>query len=312
MGLFDAIASAGNGIMNFTGNMINEHYNRKNQREINEQNIELQREVNQMNIENQWAMWHATNEYNSPAAQMSRFKDAGLNPHLIYGQSNTTSAVDVGRADSPRAEAYRTKWSDIPSILGVLQQKADLERKNLENKYLADTLQDRISQKKLDVEKTTESINKIRSDIQKNGAQIESINLKNSIDSYYKENILPLERQIEENKSLLSSNDVRVIPLRNRILDAQTKLAEFEIELQTMEYLVKQENINLSQAQRSQILQNIEESKSRINNTEFIQRLKTYEINRNPFQSGGIGASIFGTVYDMLHNVDTNYLNPFK
>lgn len=298
--------------VNTAGNMLTEHYNRKNQREINEQNIELQREINQMNIDNQWAMWNATNEYNSPAAQMSRFKEAGLNPHLIYGQSNTTSAVDVGRADAPRAEAYRSRWHDIPSILSVLQQKADLERKNLENKYLADTLQDRINQKKLDVQKTTESINKIRSDIKKNGAQIESINLKNQIDTFYKDNIQPLERQIEENKSLLSSNDVRSIPLRNKILDAQTKLAEFEIELQTMEYLVKQENINLSQAQRSEILQRIEESKSRINNTEFIQRLKTYEINRNPYQSGGVAGSVVGTIYDMLHNVDTNYLNPFK
>lgn len=30
----------------------------------------------------------AQNAYNSPAAQMARYKDAGLNPNLIYGQSN--------------------------------------------------------------------------------------------------------------------------------------------------------------------------------------------------------------------------------
>lgn len=37
--------------------------------------------------------WNRQNEYNSPAAQMQRYKDAGLNPHLIYGQSNTSQPV---------------------------------------------------------------------------------------------------------------------------------------------------------------------------------------------------------------------------
>lgn len=37
-------------------------------------------------------MWNRTNEYNTPANQMKRYEEAGLNPNLIYGQSNTTSA----------------------------------------------------------------------------------------------------------------------------------------------------------------------------------------------------------------------------
>lgn len=39
------------------------------------------------------ADWSMQNEYNSPAAQMQRFKDAGLSPHLIYGQTNQAGAV---------------------------------------------------------------------------------------------------------------------------------------------------------------------------------------------------------------------------
>ena len=39
------------------------------------------------------ADWAMQNEYNSPLAQMARFRDAGLNPHLIYGQTNTADAV---------------------------------------------------------------------------------------------------------------------------------------------------------------------------------------------------------------------------
>lgn len=37
--------------------------------------------------------WTMQNEYNSPEAQMARYKAAGLNPALIYGQSNTADAV---------------------------------------------------------------------------------------------------------------------------------------------------------------------------------------------------------------------------
>lgn len=39
------------------------------------------------------ADWNRQNEYNSPAAQMARYKAAGLNPNLIYGQSNMSEAV---------------------------------------------------------------------------------------------------------------------------------------------------------------------------------------------------------------------------
>lgn len=37
--------------------------------------------------------WNRQNEYNSPAAQMQRYKEAGLSPHLIYGQTNTAPPV---------------------------------------------------------------------------------------------------------------------------------------------------------------------------------------------------------------------------
>lgn len=39
------------------------------------------------------ADWNMQNEYNSPSAQMARFRDAGLNPNLIYGQTNEGGVV---------------------------------------------------------------------------------------------------------------------------------------------------------------------------------------------------------------------------
>lgn len=81
--------------------------NVQSQRDINQQNIENQRYINQQNID--WAkqnyqqsyadsikFWQMENEYNSPEMQMQRLKDAGLNPHLVYGQGATAQGGSIG------------------------------------------------------------------------------------------------------------------------------------------------------------------------------------------------------------------------
>lgn len=46
-----------------------------------------------------------TNQYNSPAQQMQRLREAGLNPHLIYGGGGATSnAAPIRGADYPTPE----------------------------------------------------------------------------------------------------------------------------------------------------------------------------------------------------------------
>lgn len=44
---------------------------------------------NEYNIKN----WEMQNAYNTPAAQMLRYAEAGLNPNLIYGQSNMAGSI---------------------------------------------------------------------------------------------------------------------------------------------------------------------------------------------------------------------------
>jgi len=71
----------------------------------NERNINFQKEVNQQNIDWNTDMWNKTNEYNSPLMQMQRFKAAGLNPHLIYGQGTIAQQPHEPNLTAPRAEA---------------------------------------------------------------------------------------------------------------------------------------------------------------------------------------------------------------
>jgi len=60
-------------------------------------------------------MWNKSNEYNSPAAQMSRLKQAGLNPNLVYG-SGTVS----GNSSSSRPNAHVPEYNNpITPMLGA-------------------------------------------------------------------------------------------------------------------------------------------------------------------------------------------------
>lgn len=58
--------------------------------------------------------WQKTVDYNDPTAQMARFKAAGLNENLIYGQSHTADAV---RSSSPQSWNPETPQFDGNAVL---------------------------------------------------------------------------------------------------------------------------------------------------------------------------------------------------
>lgn len=51
------------------------------------------------------ADWNMMNEYNSPRSQMQRYQEAGLSPHLIYGQSNEGATVRSSSVPQGNAKA---------------------------------------------------------------------------------------------------------------------------------------------------------------------------------------------------------------
>lgn len=50
--------------------------------------LERNKELANYQFDLELEQWNRANEYNSPYQQMQRYKQAGLNPNLIYGQSN--------------------------------------------------------------------------------------------------------------------------------------------------------------------------------------------------------------------------------
>lgn len=102
----------------------------------NSSNRRLARQAQQHDIR----MWNMQNKYNSPAAQMQRFKDAGLNTNLMYGQGSSGNASSAPSAHRPEMQSV-TQGVEIPNMLSMMQQIADIEKTRAEAeqaKYQAD------------------------------------------------------------------------------------------------------------------------------------------------------------------------------
>lgn len=59
--------------------------------------------------------WNMQNQYNSPAEMMKRYKAAGLNPNLIYGQTNNADAV---RSSNMQSWNPQTPKFDGSAVMG--------------------------------------------------------------------------------------------------------------------------------------------------------------------------------------------------
>jgi len=62
------------------------------------------------------ADWNMQNQYNSPKEQMARFKEAGLNPNLIYGQMSNSPVV---RTSSPQSYNPTAPQVDLTRPAGM-------------------------------------------------------------------------------------------------------------------------------------------------------------------------------------------------
>lgn len=88
--------------MNIGGGLFGAHqqsrYNRRYAAEQHGYNMELMR---------------YQNEYNSPSSQMQRFRDAGLNPNLMYGQGSSGNMESAPRYPDIKPGDYQSALSGV-------------------------------------------------------------------------------------------------------------------------------------------------------------------------------------------------------
>lgn len=76
------------------------------------------------------AAWEMQNEYNTPANQMQRFKDAGLNPHLIYGKGTPGNADKIApyqRSTQSEYPKVNMQFDLVDKYLDISQKKANID-----------------------------------------------------------------------------------------------------------------------------------------------------------------------------------------
>ena len=80
----------------------------------------------------QWALqdWYRQNAYNTPAQQMQRFKEAGLNPNLIYKQTNEAAPVRSTDYVAPQLGDFQGILSKSNQIKLQDQQFKNMELQN--------------------------------------------------------------------------------------------------------------------------------------------------------------------------------------
>lgn len=115
----------GSSILGNLGNQISAAQQYKYQKRLMEQQNKYNTEAATTAFNRMYGMWNAENEYNAPTAQMGRYKEAGLNPNLIYGQSNPSAGFSSAPSSSvSQGSAPQVRFDNpIDSIVKVLQLK---------------------------------------------------------------------------------------------------------------------------------------------------------------------------------------------
>ena len=111
-----------NAIVTIVGLGITAH----NVNKTNKANLDLY----QQQAADQYNLWQESNAYNSPAAQMLRYREAGLNPNLAIGNSGNSSMMSL--PSLPRMEAPDWGASIQAASTGIdTFQQAELQRQQI-------------------------------------------------------------------------------------------------------------------------------------------------------------------------------------
>lgn len=143
----------GAGIIAGVGSLLGSGINAIAQNRANRQNLKLaqyqnawQSAENDKAFKNNVLMWNMQNAYNSPTAQMSRLRQAGLNPNLVYGSGVTGNSagsapqyepIKVQRATMEPYRGWNLGLSDaVSTYMAARQNKVQIENMEAQNKLI--------------------------------------------------------------------------------------------------------------------------------------------------------------------------------
>lgn len=161
-----------------------------------------------------WALqdWNMQNAYNTPAQQMQRFKEAGLNPNLIYKQTNEAAPVRSTDYVAPQLGDFQGILSKSNQMKIQNQQLSNMELQN-------QAIQAQIDKTKADTVYIASNTNFRNLDYERLKGQMPGL-----VDSVYLRN--EATRQEISNKIADTNNKIAQLP----ILEKQKEKLGYEVD----------------------------------------------------------------------------------
>ena len=234
-------------------------------------NTGLQMYTNYQNRQNALADWNRLNAYNNPAQQMQRFKEAGLNPNLIYKQTNEAAPIRSTDYVAPKIDE---------TMLDVLGKTNNITSRNLEQQSLKLRNENQELQNDILRAQKDDLYDKIYFQNQANKAAydnaMEGVNLK---------------RQERSQKEITNPLEIKRLQMQNQLIDQQIRSLSVNTDF-------KQLTQETQKKIGEQTLLNLEAIGSGINTSNGI---KEFELRmRKSLENIGIGTGIAQDIIKIL------------
>lgn len=200
-------------------------------------NLNLAKQQNQWNID----QWNRENEYNTPSAQMARYKAAGLNPDLIYGQPNLSAASPEMTSGDGSLPTDVSNLANKRTIGDIVSQAASTRLTNAQAK-LAESQAD-----KTDAETVGQTINNdwlpklLKGQTEINEADVKQrladAGLKGKQIEVAVEQIKVMQQSVKESQQKI--NDLQS-QMENRIFQQVQAMLEYNLKKDKQSYEVRE------------------------------------------------------------------------
>lgn len=113
MGWGKYIRAFGPALISAGSSLYGSHLQRQQSLENTAMTIEARKELAKYKFQQDVKMWNMMKAYNAPVKQMQRFKQAGLNPNLIYGQGTPGNVSSYPTFEAPQVSYHNRKALDF-------------------------------------------------------------------------------------------------------------------------------------------------------------------------------------------------------
>lgn len=255
--------------------ILNSIFGRNSQDESNRINLQIARENNEFNermLERQIAynteMWNKQNEYNDPAAQAQRLRDAGFSPLRFMGQggqAGSAQGITTPTATPAHVEPKRLDLSGLSQRLLSMQQMN--HENNMAQAQTELTREDIVQRKIENSFRRKQLIAELNEKIV-NTKNVELRNVYQNLLNSFEQDTQGIRKQILENENQLTQNNANLsfingliqkkvlghmdeqhaMAMANGLTDIQNKFADIAVKYSTVE---------LNKANKAKIFQEV-------------------------------------------------------